>query len=266
MKKLLISSVAGLAVMASGLATAPQSMAANTAEGANNAPQVAMMTSTAKTMSSERKTRVSSSAKVVKKATPPVVKKATPAPAPRKGSWLLKKYGNKIYFNGKTELKTCSQLISLWAPSQLPQKNGLGEKFKVSCVNKKQMDKLAGDGVLGYTTTFIQVDDDNHIQALDGSLEIVLLSDLSMGEMIEVYNHEAWHAYQGGWSIKKQKDYLKTLGVKYWNNGEDYLNLPTERWAWASTACYERFNEEMKGFEYLIPGGCSTNKKFSKVW
>lgn len=148
----------------------------------------------------------------------------------------------------KSKVKNCDAFVKLWKPAHLPA------GVKVECNNK--MVKEQGNGALGYTLT--QRVSPRHLGA--GSIKIYLKDDTNIARFVEVYNHEAYHALSFSWSEEKQDRFLKALNASSWSEG-DYMERASERWAWAATACYAKW-EPVKGYEDLVPGKCKAVAKW----
>lgn len=149
------------------------------------------------------------------------------------------------------KIDTCDELIKVWKPSHL---RVMG--VKVECVDVvKNMPKKTK----GLTTMTIPTK-----SSLSGPFVIQIKRGGGLVEMMDVYQHEAFHVLSASWSTKKQEAFLSKIGAKAWlDESKGYREQPTEIWAWGATSCNAlSVNKGFDDYDDIINGGCSTVKSF----
>lgn len=172
--------------------------------------------------------------------------------------------------NGRI-IRDCEDLVRSWKPSHIPETGtdsfGNDIALEVRCETDKAYADMNMTGAAGYATIWAN----SSLSRLAGTEMISLNSSYTVFELVNILQHEAWHARSSYWSDSTQGEFLSLLNKKDFlevtpglDDYKSYKSTPIESFAWSATACHTPLLDwtEGKFNQNLIPGGCKVTKNW----
>lgn len=175
--------------------------------------------------------------------------------------------------NGRI-IRDCEDLVRSWKPPHIPETGtdvfGNDIALEVRCETDKDyanVNNVDMTGAAGYALVWAN----NELSRLYGTKMISLNSSYTVFELVNVYQHEAWHARSTYWSESTQSEFLSLMKKKNFYEEtpsldpyDSYKSTPMESFAWSATACDTPLVDWTGGAfnQNLIPGGCKVTKNW----